>query len=105
MRAAAISASSASPGTPAISTSSGTLTARSSGRALGGLQRGAECRTRGELDRELAALCRAVTPPTLHVLSNLTTTLKDLQICGGHWTHVLQFRREASSILGKCGAT
>ena len=64
MRAAALSAPPASATTPASAAapaaSSGALTARSSGRALSGLQRGAACRTRGELDAQLGALCRAV---------------------------------------------
>ena len=67
MRAAALSAPPASPATPASpaapAASSGALTARSSGRALSGLQRGAACRTRGELDAQLGALCRAVLAP------------------------------------------
>lgn len=38
---------------------------------------------------------------TLSVLAKEETTLKELQILGDHWTHVLQFRREASSLLEK----
>ena len=74
VRAAVLStppASRATPASPAApAASSSALTARSSGRALGGLQRGAECRTRGELDEELAALCWAVLAP----LPPLTTS-------------------------------
>ena len=67
MRAAALSAPPASPATPASpaapAASSGALTARSPARALSGLQRGVACRTRGELDEQLGALCRAVLAP------------------------------------------
>ena len=76
MRAAALSAPPASPAAPAAS--SGALTARSSGRALGGLQRGVECRTRGELDEELVALYRAVLAPPPPLTTSRRLALKDL---------------------------
>ncbi|CAK0814213.1 unnamed protein product [Prorocentrum cordatum] len=36
---------------------------------------------------------------TLHVLTKDAWSAKELQVLGGHWTHLFQFRREASSLL------